>query len=52
MHHEDDEYVDDINITLDHSEKMQFITTQKFLRKGSRPRGVGIRCYLKDLFES
>ena len=24
---------------------MQFLTTQEFLRKGSRPRGVGIRCY-------
>ena len=51
MHHGNDEYVDDINITLDHSEKMQFITTWEFLRKGSRPRGAGIRCYLKGLFE-
>ena len=35
----------DINITLNH--KVQFMTTWEFLGKGSRPRGVEIRCYWK-----
>ena len=30
---------------------MQFMTTQEFLGKGSKPREAGIRCYLKGLFE-
>ena len=37
---------------MKHLIKMANCDLRKLLGKGSRPRGVEIRCYLKGLFES